>query len=69
MRLRNIPGAREAIGTSEYVIPEENECAGKWREIFGEEKPVHIEIGTGKGRFLTELAAANPEVNYVGIEK
>ena len=37
MRLRNIPGAREAIGTSEYVIPEENECAGKWREIFGEE--------------------------------
>ena len=69
MRLRNIPGAREAIGTSEYVIPEENECAGKWREIFGNDKPIHIEIGTGKGRFLMELAAENPEVNYVGIEK
>lgn len=69
MRLRNIPGAREAIGTSKYVIPEESECAGKWKEIFGNERPVHVEIGTGKGRFLTELAAVNPEVNYVGIEK
>ena len=69
MRLRNIPGAREAIGVSEYVIPEENECAGKWHEIFGNEQPVHIEIGTGKGRFIMELAARHPEINYVGIEK
>lgn len=69
MRLRNIPGAREAIGDSEYVIPEENECAGKWSEIFGNKQPVHIEIGTGKGRFIMELAARHPEINYVGIEK
>ncbi|MBD5552448.1 MAG: tRNA (guanosine(46)-N7)-methyltransferase TrmB [Lachnospiraceae bacterium] len=69
MRLRNIPGSREAIGNSEYVIPEENECAGKWKEIFGNEQPVHIEIGTGKGRFLMELAEKHPEINYVGIEK
>ena len=69
MRLRNIPGAREAIGVSEYVIPEENECAGKWHEIFGNEQPIHIEIGTGKGRFIMELAARHPEINYIGIEK
>lgn len=69
MRLRNIPGAREAIGASEYVIPEENECAGKWSEIFGNKQPIHIEIGTGKGRFIMELAALHPEINYVGIEK
>ncbi len=69
MRLRNIPGAREAISVSEYVIPEENECAGKWSEIFGNKQPVHIEIGTGKGRFIMELAALHPEINYVGIEK
>lgn len=69
MRLRNIPGAREAIGTSEYVIPEEKECAGKWEELFGNEQPIHIEIGTGKGRFLMELAKLHPEINYVGIEK
>lgn len=69
MRLRNIPGAREAIGVSEYVIPEESDCAGKWREIFGNDRPVYIEIGTGKGRFIMELAARHPEINYVGIEK
>lgn len=69
MRLRNIPGAREAIDISEYVIPEENECAGQWGELFGNGQPVHIEIGTGKGRFLAELAALHPEINYVGIEK
>lgn len=69
MRLRNIPGAREAIGDSEYVIPEENECAGKWSVIFGNKQPIHIEIGTGKGRFIMELAALHPEINYVGIEK
>lgn len=69
MRLRNIPGAREAIGSSEYVISEESECAGKWRELFGNDQPVHIEIGTGKGRFLMELAALHPKINYVGIEK
>ncbi len=69
MRLRNIPGAREAIGTSEYVIPEESECAGKWRELFGNENPIHVEIGTGKGRFLMELAKVHPEISYVGIEK
>lgn len=69
MRLRNIPGSREAIGASEYVVPEESECAGKWHGIFGNENEIHIEIGTGKGRFLMELAAAHPEINYVGIEK
>lgn len=69
MRLRNIPGAREVIGASEYVIPEESECAGRWRELFGNGQPIHIEIGTGKGRFLMELARLHPEISYVGIEK
>ena len=69
MRLRNIPGSREAIGVSEYVIPEERIIPGTWREMFGNTHPLHIEIGTGKGRFIMALAARCPEVNYVGIEK
>ncbi len=69
MRLRNIPGAREAIGVSEYVVSEERECVGGWSEIFGNGQPIHIEIGTGKGRFITELAVRHPKINYVGIEK
>lgn len=69
MRLRNIPGSREAVSVSEYVIPEDFASIGKWEEIFGNKNPVHIEIGMGKGKFLMELAAACPEINYVGIEK
>ena len=44
------------------------ECAGKWHEVFGNDQPIHIEIGMGKGRFLMVLARQNPEINYVGIE-
>lgn len=71
MRLRNITGSREVISSSPYVIKEEmqRECAGRWREIFGNQAPVRIEAGMGKGRFLYTMARLNPGINYVGIEK
>ncbi len=69
MRLRNIPGAGEAIRASEYVIDEPSEKKGKWAEVFGNDHPIRIEVGMGKGRFLMELSAQNPEINYVGIER
>ena len=68
MRLRNIPGSREAIAESQYVIHEEETRAGSWHEIFGNDHPIYIEIGMGKGQFLMELARRNPDINYVGIE-
>ena len=45
------------------------EKKGNWKEVFGNDHPLHIEVGMGKGRFITELALQNPEINYVGIEK
>ena len=42
---------------------------GKWAGVFGNDAPLHIEIGMGKGRFLMDMAKLHPEVNYVGIEK
>ena len=69
MRLRNIPGSREAIEESQYVIHEEETRAGSWHEIFENDHPIYIEIGMGKGQFLMELARRNPDINYVGIEK
>ena len=69
MRLRNVKGSREAIQESIYVVHEEETRAGSWHDIFGNDHPIHIEIGMGKGRFLMELAAKNPDINYVGIEK
>lgn len=69
MRLRNIRGSREAIAESSYIIHEEESRAGTWKEIFGNDHPLYIEIGMGKGKFIMELARRNPQNNYVGIEK
>lgn len=69
MRLRNVKGSREKIAANPYVIQEPKEMKGKWAEFFGNNNPIHIEIGMGKGQFIMELARRNPEINYVGIEK
>lgn len=69
MRLRNITGCREMIAASDYVIHEPQNYKGKWSEIFGNDHPIRIEIGMGKGRFIMDLARMNPDINYVGIEK
>lgn len=69
VRLKNVAGSREAIAGSRFVVQEAGNRKGRWREVFGNDRPVHIEIGMGKGRFLTELAAVNPDINYIGIEK
>lgn len=69
MRLRNIPGADEVIANSKYVVQDGKEKKGKWKEIFGNHNPINIEVGMGKGRFITDMARRNPDINYVGIER
>ena len=69
MRLRNIPGADEAILNSEYCIKEPESKKGNWQSVFSSTQPLHIEIGMGKGRFIMELAKQNPDINYIGIER
>ena len=69
MRLRNVPGAREIMIENEFVFTEPENMAGTWKEVFGNNNPVRIEIGMGKGRFITTLAQMNPDINYIGIEK
>ena len=69
MRLRNIKGAKEAVEASEFVVQNPKEYQGKWNTFFGNDNPIHIEIGMGKGQFITELAKQHPEINYIGIEK
>ena len=69
MRLKNVPGSKEYIAASKFVIHDETERKGKVREYFSNDKPIRIEIGMGKGQFIYELAKLNPNINYVGIEK
>lgn len=69
MRLRKVKGAKEAIEASTLVIHDAPEKKGHWQDIFGNTNPIHIEIGMGKGKFLTALAKQNPDINYIGIER
>lgn len=69
MRLRNIPGADEAIADSPHCIQEPMAEKGRWHLIFGNENPIHIEIGMGNGQFIMKLAKEHPDINYIGIER
>ena len=70
MRLRNIAGSREVIADSDFTIKEPEKKKGLFKkEVFGNDNPIHVEIGMGKGRFLMDMAQLHPDINYVGIEK
>jgi len=69
MRLRNVKGSRETIAVSDFVVQDETSMKGKWKEKFGNENPIHIEVGMGKGQFIIQLAKNNPNINYIGVEK
>lgn len=69
MRLKNVPGARDVIAESSLVVHEPEKQKGAWNRLFGNDHPIHIEVGMGKGKFLYEMAKEHPDINYVGIEK
>ena len=69
MRLRNKPGAMETIKDNpQYILTDGSLWKGKWQERFAKEQPIHIEVGSGKGQFIVEMAKAHPDINYVSIE-
>jgi len=69
MRQRNKPWAKDKMNQyPQYIIASPEQYKGKWSEVFDNDQPLHIEIGTGKGRFITGMAKANPDINYIGIE-
>ena len=55
VRLRNVTGSREMIAANDFVVHEPKESRGHWRELFGNDNPIHIEIGMGKGRFIIDF--------------
>ena len=69
MRLKHIKNADVIIASSPYLVQNPNDYKGKWKELFGNDNPIEIEIGTGRGKFITSLAIDNPNINYIGIEK
>jgi len=71
MRLRKVKNALERLkqNDNKYFVENPEEYKGKWHELFNNSNPIHIEIGCGKGKFISELASKNPDINYIAIEK
>lgn len=60
MRIRNVKNAKEIINNSGLVVK---------TNPFNNERELRIEIGMGKGNFIINMAKANPNINFIGIEK
>ncbi|MEG1996376.1 MAG: tRNA (guanosine(46)-N7)-methyltransferase TrmB [Oscillospiraceae bacterium] len=70
MRMRNKPWARPELNVSELFVDEPENNKGKWKSQFENVNlPLHIELGCGKGGFISQLAFLNPSINYLAIDK
>ena len=68
MRIRFKPWARPELEASEFYIDNPEDYKGKWKELFKNENPIHLELGCGKGGFISQLAVYNPDINYIAID-
>lgn len=68
MRLKKVKDAKERVENSKYYVNNPEEYKGKWNELFGNNNPIHIEIGMGKGNFIIGMAKEHKDINYIGIE-
>ena len=68
MRIRYKKWARPELEASEFYIDNPEEWKGKWKEKFGNNNPIHLELGCGKGQFISKLAVENPNINYIAID-
>ena len=69
MRLKNVKGANEIIVLGKYYVSDPFFNRGRWRDVFGNDNPIYIEIGMGKGDFIIENAKRYTDINFIGIEK
>ena len=69
MRLRNVKNAREIVDNSPFVVHEPKEFKGIYNEVFGNNNPIELEIGMGKGNFIIDKAMKNPDINFIGVER
>ena len=69
MRLRNLKNKEEIINNCDFIITDPFKYIGKWKDLFKNNNPIHIEIGMGMGKFIYTQALNNPDINYIGIER
>lgn len=70
MRLRGRKGIREELERQfGLVVLSAPDYKGKWAEFFANRQPIHVELGMGKGKFISEMSFKYPEINFIGIDR
>ena len=69
MRIKHVKDAHEKIDKSKYIIKDPTNYKTKYKTLFGNDNPIYLEIGMGKGNFIINSAIKNPNINYIGIER
>ena len=68
MRLRKNWGARPELEDSKLFIKKPTNLKGKWNEEFGNNNPIHLELGCGRGDFLTQNCLKYPDINHIAVD-
>jgi len=68
MRLRKKPWARPELEACEFFVTNPKEYKGKWQSVFGNSNEIWLELGCGKGGFISKLASSNPDKNFIAID-
>lgn len=68
MKYNKVKNAKYAIDDSNYVIKNPENYKGKWKEVFNNDRPIMLELGSGRGSFIIKMALAHPNINYIGLE-
>lgn len=68
MRMRTKKWARPELAVCPFYIKEPQENKGKWADTFAHKQPIQLELGCGKGLFLSTVAAKYPKINYMGVD-
>lgn len=68
MRYNVVKNANEIIESSSYLIKNPKNYKNKWKNLFGNNNPICLELGMGRGSFIIEMAKTHPNINYIGLE-
>lgn len=69
MRLRGRKGIRENLEQQQdMVVLDPRQYKGKWASLFGNDKPIHVEFGMGKGQFISQMSYKHRDINFIGVD-
>ncbi len=68
MRIRYKKWARPELEAADFYVDNPEELKGKWHQKFKNNNPIHMELGCGKGAFISKLAVSNQQINYIAVD-